>query len=178
MEELSLSEARRRLHEDDDVLREAIAGRTPEELTEPHTVAGRPIGDFCDSLRDLVAHHTMWREIDLAVLVDALGGRRHWSTTARWSTRAAGARLNRAGVVGARILLVDEVLDRFDAATASLLGTLDRLDRRRWTEPVFPDDDVTLGRWIQTHFSVPGQPPFRHATFHLNGVPGSAVDPA
>jgi hypothetical protein len=168
-----LSEARRRLHKDDNVLRETIAGRTAEELTEPHVVEGRPIGDFCDSLRDLVAHHTMWREIDLAVLVDALGGRRHWSTTALWSARAAGQRLNQAGVVGGRILLVNEVLDRFEASTASLLDALDRLDDRRWAEPVFPDDDIPLGQWIQTHFSVPGQTPFRHATLHLHDFPGA-----
>ena len=158
---------------DSNVLREAIADLGPDALTAQHLVDGRPLGDACDSLRDLVAHHTMWLEIDLAVLVEAQAGRRHWSTTARWSERPVGQRLNQSGVAAGRILLVDDLLDRFEASSASLLDAFSRLDEDRWRATIFPGEDITLGRWLRTHFSVPGQRPFSHATLHLRGFDGA-----
>lgn len=97
----TLAQARRMMTEDSNVLRKAIADLGPDALTAHHLVDGRPLGDACDSLRDLVAHHTMWLEIDLAVLFEAQAGRKHWSTTTRWSQRPVGQRLNESGVARA-----------------------------------------------------------------------------
>src|SRR5258708_28342684 len=70
---------------------------TEDQLAASFRVASGPLGDFCDSLHDLLAHVLMWDEINLAVLTEATAGRAHWSLDPRGETPEAGRVLERRG---------------------------------------------------------------------------------
>jgi hypothetical protein len=97
MASMGLGEAMRRLGADRDLILTRTDGLSDADAAAPYRTGAGPLGDFCESLRDLVAHVLMWDEINLAVLTEARAGRGHWSLTRvgrrpRWaagSTRAA-----------------------------------------------------------------------------------------
>ncbi len=101
---VSLQEASGRLRADHELLLARVAGLAEDQLAASYRVASGPLGDFCDSLHDLLAHVLMWDEINLAVLSEATAGRAHWSLDPRWETPEAGRLLNRGGVAAARSL--------------------------------------------------------------------------
>src|SRR5262245_28416476 len=111
---LPVAEALDRITVDRDLLLEVVRPRTEADLIAPYLVDGRALGDFCDSLRDLVAHVLMWDEINLTVLAEARAGRRHWSLDTRWEQPEVGALLNRSGVAAGLLLPVDLLVHRFD----------------------------------------------------------------
>ena len=63
-------EASRRLRADHDVLLAEVDELAEEQLAATYHLASGPLGDFCESLHDLVAHVLMWDEINLAVLTE------------------------------------------------------------------------------------------------------------
>jgi len=140
-----------------------------DELVAPYRVRGGPLGDFCDSLRDLVAHVMMWDEISLAVLTEARFGRVHWSLDERWETPSSGQALNLAGVMAGRELPVELLLHRFEAVCDALNDELSRYDEEQWTAP-FPLDHpkaTSTGAFAQYVLSIPDQSPYWHAAIHL-----------
>ena len=76
---VSAEEAGRRLRADHDVLLAEVHELAEEQLAARYHLASGPLGDFCESLHDLVAHVLMWDEIKLAVLTEVSAGRAHWS---------------------------------------------------------------------------------------------------
>jgi hypothetical protein len=159
---LPLAEATRRVRADHDILAARIDGRTDAELHAAHQVAGGPLGDFCESLHDLVAHVLMWEEINLAVLTEAAAGRSHWSLDPRWEEPEVGRALNRGGVAAGRFLPTGLVRHRLGAVHDALLAELARLDGGGW---------AGIGPIAQHVWTIPGQPPYWHAALHLRQVP-------
>jgi hypothetical protein len=139
--------------------------RTDHEILQNHlhrqgdiTLHAGPLGDFCESLHDLVAHVLMWDEINLAVLTEANAGRRHWSLDPRWETREAGRLLNKAGVLAGRELPSELLLHRLEITKAAVETELES----SWEA----NQDVA-----EHVFTVPGRPAFWHAAIHLNAIP-------
>jgi hypothetical protein len=170
---IPVAETARRIAADRDLLLNRVRGLAAAELTAPYLVRGGPLGDFCESLRDLVAHVLMWDEINLAVLADAARGRAHWSLAARWETPEAGRMLNRAGVAAGRELPVELLVHRYTAVRDALLDELARYDDEvaryddeAWARPagVRPG---SVGELVQYVMTVPGDDPYRHAAIHL-----------
>jgi hypothetical protein len=168
-EVLPAHDARRRIALDRDLLTAELARHSSDALAAPYDVAGGPLGDFCESLHDLLAHVLMWDEINLAVLTEARAGRRHWSLEARWETGDAGRALNQAGVAAGRNLPFDLLLQRFDTVLQSLLGELDAYQAEKWSEPVGLDLDAadSHGGLAQYVMTVPNNDPYWHAAIHL-----------
>jgi len=156
---LPLPEAVRRVRADHDLLLASVDGKSDEDLTKEYATTAGPLGDFCESLHDLVAHVLMWSEINLAVLTEAELGRRHWSLAPRWETPAAGQALNRAGVAAGRMLAGAHLVDRLETTRDALLAQLARYDDDTWTR--------TVGPMATRAFTVPERPPFWHAAIHL-----------
>jgi hypothetical protein len=152
---LTAVEAAHRVETDRDLLAEALSGA---DLDAPYRVAGRPLGDFCESLRDLVAHVTMWDEIGLAVLAEAGRGRRHWSLDERWETGSAGRALNAGGVAAGREIQVDLLVHRFDTVRGALVAELGGYTARDWNR---------VAAIAQHAMTVPGAAAYRHAAIHL-----------
>jgi mycothiol maleylpyruvate isomerase-like protein len=163
---LPVAETVRLLTADRDLLLDHVRDRAADELTRPYLVRGGPLGDFCESLRDLVAHVLMWDEINLAVLTEANLGRAHWSLAASWETAEAGRELNRSGVAAGRELPVSLLLHRFTSVSDALLDELGRHDDEAWARPagVRPG---SVGELVQYVMTVPGNEPYRHAAIHL-----------
>ena len=105
----------RRLRADHDLLISEAEDLAEAQLAARYQLAGGPLGDFCESLHDLVAHVLMWDEINLAVLTEAAAGRGHWSLDPRWETPGAGRMLNRGGVEAGRLLPASLLLHRLRA---------------------------------------------------------------
>ena len=165
-------EARRRLRADHDVLLAEVDELTGEQLAAPYQLASGPLGDFCESLHDLVAHVLMWDEINLAVLTEAATGRVHWSLDPRWETPEAGQLLNRGGVQAGRQLPASLLLHRLRAALDAVLGELGRYEGPAWTGAgQMPPLARGIGGLAQKVWTVPGQPPFWHAAIHLSQLP-------
>jgi Mycothiol maleylpyruvate isomerase N-terminal domain len=166
---LPLSEVVRRTELDHRMLAEEVDRHPDAVLTAPYRVAGGPLGDACESLRDLVAHVLMWDEVNLAVLTEASRARRHWSLDPRWETRQAGQALNRAGVAAGRELPVTLLLHRFATARDALLAELRSYDEDRWRAPVPLDlaASHTTGSLAQYVMTVPRAEPCWHAAIHL-----------
>jgi hypothetical protein len=161
-EVLPVAEACRRLTVDHEVLVSLVDGRDEVAARAAFTVAGGPLGDFCESLHDLLAHVLMWDEINLAVLTEAGAGRTHWSLDPRWEAAEIGRALNRGGVAAGRLLPTGLLRHRYGAVHAALLAELGALEGDRWPE---------LGPTTQYVFTVPGQQPYWHAALHLNRLP-------
>jgi hypothetical protein len=151
------AEAVHRLRTDHEILLDHVEGRPDLAIT-----AG-PLGDFCESLHDLVAHVLMWDEINLAVLAEARAGRSHWSLDARWETPDIGRRLNKGGVLAGRELPADLLLHRLVTVRDAFLTELDEYDEETWQSGT--------GALAQRVCTVPGQPSYWHAALHLNAVP-------
>jgi hypothetical protein len=167
-----VQEASRRLKADHDLLLAAAGEAGEERLAAAYRLASGPLGDFCQSLHDLVAHVLMWDEINLAVLAEAAAGRAHWSLDPRWETQEAGRRLNRGGVEAGRHLPADLLLHRLRAVQDAVLDQLARCDSQAWTGagPI-PALARGFGGLAQKVWTVPGQPAFWHAAIHLNQLP-------
>jgi len=99
MNVLALAEAAARLRTDHDILLTNVRAQPDISIT-----AG-PLGDFCESLHDLVA----------GVLAQARSGRTHWSLDERCETAEIGRRLNRGGVLAGREVPSDLLLHRYGA---------------------------------------------------------------
>src|SRR6516162_6587598 len=119
---LSVDEASSRLRADHDVLLAAVSDLAAEQLAAAFQLASGPLGDFCESLHDLVAHVLMWDEINLAVLTEAAAGRAHWSLEPRWETPEAGRLLNRSGVQAGRQLPASLLMHRLRTVHSAVLG--------------------------------------------------------
>lgn len=164
---LSVAEATRRIDRDRALLDAAVA-ETPGSLTDDYLVEGGPLGDFCESLHDLVAHVLMWDEINLAVLSEARSARAHWSLGARWESPDVGRMLNRAGVAAGREIPSDLLLHRYAGVRTALLDELKALTDEQWAgAPELAHESGSLGGLMQYAMTVPNQPPYWHAAIHL-----------
>jgi hypothetical protein len=159
---LSAADAAHRTASDRALLAERVSGLSEADLVAPCRVAGGPLGDSCESLRDLVAHVTMWDEISLAVLAEAGRGRQHWSLDARWETPAAGRALNAGGVAAGRAIPVDLLVHRFDTVRRALVEELRGYVDGGWD---------SVGPLAQHAMTVPGAASYWHAAIHLGVVP-------
>lgn len=154
---LALGEAVARVRADHDILLAHVAAE------RDITVTAGPLGDFCESLHDLVAHVLMWDEIGLAVLTEANAGRTHWSLGARWETPEVGRQLNRGGVLAGRELSSDLLLSRLVTVRDAFLDELSGFDEQAWL--------YGRGELMQRACTVPGSPAYWHAAVHLNALP-------
>jgi hypothetical protein len=168
-------EASRRLRADHDVLLAEVGELAAEQVAATYRLASGPLGDFCESLHDLVAHVLMWDEINLAVLTEAAASRVHWSLDPRWETPEAGRLLNRSGVQAGRQLPGTMLLHRLRAVQDAVLAELARYEGPAWTNagPV-PVLAQGIGGLAAKVWTVPGQPAFWHAAIHLNQLPPSS----
>src|SRR6516164_58916 len=165
-------EAGRRLSADHDLLLAEVKELTGEQLAATYRLASGPLGDFCESLHDLVAHVLMWDEINLAVLTEAAAGRAHWSLDPRWETPEAGRLLNRSGVQAGRQLPAGLLMHRLRTVHSAVLGELARHEGRAWTGAgQIPALARGVGGLAQKVWTAPGQPAFWHAAIHLNQLP-------
>jgi hypothetical protein len=172
---VAAEEASKRLRADHDVLLAEVNSLTEDQLAAPYRLASGPLGDFCESLHDLVAHVLMWDEINLAVLTEASAGRAHWSLEPRWETPEAGRLLNRSGVQAGRQLPASLLLHRLRAVQDAVLTELGRYEDAAWTRPgQTPALAQGIGGLAQKVWTVPGQSPFWHAAVHLNKVPSAS----
>src|SRR5215831_16355082 len=169
---VSVDEASMRLRADHDVLLAEVSDLAAEQLAAVYRLASGPLGDFCESLHDLVAHVLMWDEINLAVLTEAAAGRVHWSLDPQWETPDAGRMLNRSGVEAGRRLPAGLLLDRLRTVRDALLAELARYSGQAWTEAGrLPELAQGVGGLAQRVWTVPGQLAFWHAAIHLNQLP-------
>ncbi len=154
-----------------------LFGDSGEALMSPYRVAGGPLGDSCDTLRDLVAHVLMWDEINLSVLTEARLGRIHWSLDPQWETPAAGRTLNASGVTAGRDLPVALLLQRFGVVQDALLAELRSYPHERWLAPLSPALGLKFspGSLAQYVMTVPQAAPYWHAAIHLDEL--DEVDP-
>lgn len=171
---LPLTTAVGRLRTDHDLLLTLVGDLSDDELAEAYRPGGGPLGDFCESLHDLVAHVLMWDEINLSVLTEAVAGRRHWSLDPRWETPDAGRRLNLGGVEAGRRVPAPLLLHRLRTVRDALLAEFAGYDERTWARPPITaggtggEDGAGLGELAQHVWTVPGNEPFWHAAIHLN----------
>lgn len=165
-------EASKRLRADHTVLLAEVNSLTEDQLAAPYRLAGGPLGDFCESLHDLIAHVLMWDEINLAVLTEASAGRAHWSLAPRWETPEAGRLLNRSGVQAGRQLPARLLVHRLRTVQDAVLEELARHEGRAWTGAGrIPALARGVGGLAQKVWTVPGQPAFWHAAIHLDQLP-------
>jgi hypothetical protein len=164
-----------RLQADHDVLLAQVKGLTGAQLAARYQLASGPLGDFCESLHDLVAHVLMWDEINLAVMTEAAAGRAHWSLDPRWETPEAGRMLNRGGVEAGRHLPASLLVHRLQAVHDALLAEFARYRGQAWTKTgATAELRHGIGGLAQKAWTVPGQPAFWHAAIHLGQVPLAA----
>src|SRR5215475_1590433 len=169
---ISNDQATSRLRADHDVLLARVNGLTEAQLAERYRLATGPLGDFCESLHDLVAHVLMWDEINLAVLAEAAAGRLHWSLDPQWETPDAGRMLNRSGVEAGRRLPASLLLHRLRTVRDALLAELAGYSGQAWTEAGrLPELAQGVGGLAQRVWTAPGQLAFWHAAIHLNQLP-------
>jgi hypothetical protein len=169
-------EAITRLRADHDLLITQAEDLAEAQLAARYQLASGPLGDFCESLHDLVAHVLMWDEINLAVLTEAAAGRVHWSLDPRWETPGAGRMLNRGGVEAGRLLPASLLLHRLRAVRDALLAELARHSGPGWTQAGrLPELAAGMGGLAQRVWTAPGQPAFWHATLHLGQLPQASA---
>ena len=165
---LPTSEAAHRVRTDHDILLRRLEGLSPEELAAGYRVASGPLGDFCESLHDLLAHVLMWDEIGLAVLTEARAGREHWSLDPRWETTEAGRMLNRAGVMAGREVPASLLTHRLLSARDTLLTELQSYPESQWEGAESDAERSGIGVLAQHAMTVPGRPAYVHAALHLD----------
>src|SRR5215813_11830742 len=172
---VSKEEASSRLQADHDALLARVNGLTGAQLAASYRLASGPLGDFCESLHDLIAHVLMWDEINLMVMTEAAAGRAHWSLDPRWETPEAGRMLNRGGVEAGRHLPASLLLHRLHAVHEAVLAEFARYSGQAWTETrPLPELAYGTGGLAQRVWTAPGQPAFWHAAIHLNQLPQAA----
>jgi hypothetical protein len=159
---LSAAEVARRIRIDHEILLRRLDGHSPEELAAEFSPESGPLGDFCESLHDLLAHVLMWDEIGLAVLTEHRAGRDHWSVDPRWETADAGRMLNRAGVLPGRELPASLLTHRLVNVRDALLTEIQRYPEPEWQAA------EAIGALAQHAMTVPSEPPFVHAAIHLD----------
>jgi len=160
---LPMSEAARRIKTDHDLLLDRLEGRSPDELAAEYRLESGPLGDFCESLHDLLAHVLMWDEIGLAVLTEARAGREHWSLDSRWETPEVGRMLNRAGVMAGRELPASLLMHRLLSTRDALLTEVQSYANAQWEAA-----ESGVGSLAQYAMTVPGKPAYVHAAIHLD----------
>ncbi|MGH3455412.1 MAG: hypothetical protein ACRDP2_13400 [Nocardioidaceae bacterium] len=165
---LPMDEAVHRIQTDHDILLRRLEGRSPEELSADYQVASGPLGDFCESLHDLLAHVLMWDEISLAVLTEARAGREHWSVDPRWETAEAGRALNRSGVLAGRELPASMLMHRLLSARDALLTEVQSYPEAQWQAAEDDGERSGVGALVQHAMTVPGKPAYVHAAIHLD----------
>lgn len=169
------AEAAELLRADQKLLLTRIDGRTEAELRAPYRVAAGPLGHFCDSLHDLIAHILMWDEITLSVLRDAKAGRLHWSLDPRWETAEIGSALNIGGVEAGRHLPSELLRHRFDSVGAALIAEIEQYDEKSWADPSTGGGFVGgIGALAEYASTPPNGIVFGHAARHLQPAPVSA----
>jgi hypothetical protein len=161
---LPVDEAARRIANDHDILLRRLDGRSPDELAADYQIGSGPLGDFCESLHDLLAHVLMWDEISLAVLTESRAGREHWSLDARWETPEVGRLLNHAGVLAGREIPAELLLHRLRTTHHALLTEIGGYTESEWRSA---DDSRSVGAVAQHAMTVPSQPAYVHAAIHL-----------
>jgi hypothetical protein len=147
------------------------------DLRAPYRVTAGPLGHFCDSLHDLVAHILMWDEITLAVLREAAVGRIHWSLDPRWETPAAGSALNSGGVEAGRRLPSDLLVHRLRSVAAALAAEVGGYDVRLWADPATGGGfDGSIGALAEYAATPPDGVLFGHTARHLRpGTPAEQI---
>ncbi|MEU8221999.1 DinB family protein [Kribbella sp. NPDC048915] len=156
------------IRRDQDLLLGRTEGLTEAELRAPYDVTAGPLGDFCDSLHDLVAHVLMWDEITLAVLRDARAGHLHWSLDPRWETPDIGRAMNLGGVEAGRRIPSELVLHRFRGVGAALLDEIAQYDEDTWADPsTGAGFDGGIGALAEYVSTTPDGVLFAHAARHL-----------
>ncbi|MET9268212.1 hypothetical protein [Kribbella sp. NPDC003557] len=156
------------IRRDQDLLLSRTEGLSESELRAPYDVTAGPLGDFCDSLHDLVAHVLMWDEITLAVLRDARAGRLHWSLDPRWETAEIGRALNLGGVEAGRRISSELVLHRFRGVGAALVDEISQYDDGTWLDPsTGAGFDGGIGALAEYVSTTPDGILFAHAARHL-----------
>lgn len=153
---------------DHDLLLDRIDGLADSELAKPYLQYDGPLGHFCESLHDLVAHVLMWSEISLDVLHEARSRRSHWSIETRWETPEIGSALNRAGVVAGRELPGHLLVERFRWARDALAAEIASVPAEEW------EGQDGVGGVLQRAMTPPQSPAYGHAARHLLGT--GAVD--
>jgi hypothetical protein len=171
--QLPLREAVRRLRADHELLVAQAGGLSDAELAGPFETGAGPLGDFCQSLHDLVAHVLMWDEISLAVLTEAAAGRAHWSLDPRWETPRAGRLLNEGGVIAGRLVPADLLWHRLRSVHGAVLAVLGGYDEAGWAAASVRE--TSMGALARRVWTVPGQPAFWHAAIHLRRLPATAA---
>jgi hypothetical protein len=161
-------EAAHRVRTDHDILLRRLEGLSPEEVAADYQVGSGPLGDFCESLHDLLAHVLMWDEISLAVLTEARAGREHWSLDPRWETAEAGRMLNRAGVIAGREVPASLLMHRLVRARDALLAELQGHPESQWQGAGSDGERSGIGAVAQHAMTVPGRPAYVHAALHLD----------
>ncbi|MEV4263844.1 hypothetical protein [Kribbella sp. NPDC049584] len=159
------------IRRDQELLLSRVKGKSEDELRAPYDVTAGPLGDFCDSLHDLVAHVLMWDEINLAVLRDARAGRLHWSLDPRWETAEIGRALNLGGVEAGRRIPSELVLHRFNSVGAAVLAEIEQYDEQAWVDPsTGAGFDGGIGALAEYVCTTPDGFLFAHAARHLQPV--------
>ncbi|WP_134128487.1 hypothetical protein [Kribbella pratensis] len=159
------------IRRDQDLLLSRIEGLSEDEMRAPYDVAAGPLGDFCDSLHDLVAHVLMWDEVTLAVLRDARAGRLHWSLDPLWETAEIGRALNLGGVEAGRLIPSELVLHRFHSVGEALVDEISRYDEETWADPsTGAGFDGGIGALAEYVSTTPDGILFAHAARHLQPV--------
>lgn len=166
---LTVADATARIAADHETLLSRVADLSPAALAAPYRPTAGPLGDFCESLHDLVAHVLMWDEINLAVMAESAAGRRHWSLDPDWETRDAGLALNRGGVEAGRHLPGPLLLRRLRTVRDAILSELARYGEPDWAAAA--GDGESPGALAQRVWTVPGQDPYWHAAIHLGARP-------
>jgi hypothetical protein len=142
-----------------------------EETTDPrapYAVNDGPLGHFCDSMHDLVAHVLMWDEINLAVLRDARAGRLHWSLDPRWETPEIGSALNLGGVEAGRHLSSELLVHRFRSVGEALVAEISQYGEHAWADPSTGGGfDGGIGALAEYVSTTPDGALFAHAARHL-----------
>ncbi|MBB5838790.1 alpha/beta hydrolase fold domain-containing protein [Kribbella italica] len=154
-----------------------VVGLPEERLRAPYGVADGPLGHFCDSLHDLVAHIAMWDEITLAVLREDAAGRRHWSLEAAWETAEAGSALNIGGVEAGRHVSSALLVERLATVVDALVAEITAYDEAAWQGQAAAEDfDGSVGALAEYAASPPGGLPYGHVAKHLGAIE-EVVDP-
>lgn len=117
-----------------------------------------PRSQGLQTVRDVIAHVTMWDEIVLAAIAARQLGHTHWSVDPRWANE--GAALNEGGITSGRLLPEMLVLQRFLNARDLLVDTL---EATAWDSgfSAFCEDLNTP--------ELPGTP-YCHGTAHLKVI--------
>jgi acetyl esterase len=172
----SAAEAAQLIRSDRQRLLDLVRGLPEERLRAPYEVADGPLGHFCDSLHDLVAHVSMWDEITLAVLREDAAGRRHWSLEAEWETAETGSALNVGGVEAGRHLPSAMLVERLEAVVDALVAEITAYDEAAWQGQAAAGEFAgSIGALAEYAASPPGGTPYGHVAKHL-GSGGEVVE--